>query len=135
VTEIGGGGDGGRVVTQGDVDLVLESMIRRETGWLRNLGWAAEVIGWLTVASGLLVGYAQWDRFGGARDEFGSRMAWTEWGSFVLPSIANLAAAGIVAVVLGRGARLWALHQAARRGLNVTGLTLGEPLDLELEDD
>jgi hypothetical protein len=127
---------GGRVVTQDDVDLVLESMIRRETGWLRQVGWAAEVLGWLGIAGALVWAFVQWDSLDSFSDPGGNAIErWRSIVGFLLPSVLNLSLAGIVAVVLGRGARLFALHQAARRGINVSGLTIGEPIDVPAEED
>jgi hypothetical protein len=126
-----------RRVTQADLDLVLESMIRRETAYLRTISIVAEIVGWLAVAGGLAYAVVQWDLLETFSDRGGNELArWRTFAGYLLPGVLNLVVAGLVLVVLGRGARLFSLHQAARRGMNVTGLTLGEPLDLdELEED
>lgn len=125
-----------RVVTQDDINLVVDAMIRRDVGWLRKIGFGAEVLGWVGFIGAFLVSAIQWDSLNG-RDAFADTEpeVWKQLTAFVLPMFINLACAGALLIVLGRGARLFALHMAGRRGMNVSGLTLGEPLDLDLEED
>ena len=35
-----------RFVTQDDINLVVDAMVRREVAWLRPIGWGVEMVGW-----------------------------------------------------------------------------------------
>jgi hypothetical protein len=120
---------GERRVTHEDVDLVLTSMIRREIGWFRTVGWVAEIVGWATVAGALLVGAVQWSELDFTDVDGNGIERWRSVAAFLLPQVLNLGATGLLLVVAGRGGRLLALHLAAGRKMNLTGLVVGEPLD------
>jgi hypothetical protein len=131
-----------RTVTTEDIKLVHDVMVRRESDQLRVIGLAAEIAGWVTAVAGVFYGALQWDLLrdqddGGFFGPVAEVDTWRQIATFVLPGMLNILVAGLLLVVVGRAARLGALHLAARRGLNLTGLELGEPLDVDvdLEED
>ena len=125
-----------RTVTREDIDLVLTAMVRREVVWLRTVGWVAEVVGWAALAAALAYGAVQWDQLDFNAFDGGEIERWRSVVGFLLPQVMNLAATGLLLVMVGRGGRLLALHLAARRGINITGLAIGETIDeIDLAED
>lgn len=125
------------VVTEHDIRVVAEHAFRSDLRALHTLGRITEVVGWVAAALSVAVLILQAQRVADRGDgAFG-----TPWGdivAFALPSFLGALTAAALLVLAGRAARLLAGHLGLQRGVNLTGLTLGEPLDLGamgLEED
>jgi hypothetical protein len=112
-------------VTADDIRIVAEGSIRANLRALRTIGRGVEAAAWVALALALLVGGLHLDRVLDHGDP-----PWGDVVAFVLPVVLGIALPALLLLVAGRAARLWSEHLALARGVNLTGLTLGEPLDL-----